>query len=132
MRVRLLKLLLAWILAGTLNLGRAVELDQIERRLRAEPAYATKTPKYCLLVFGPTRDYRVWLVLDGATLYVDRNGNGDLTEPGESTRPKKTYTDPASFEPITLLGADGKSAEKLEFHLYGWFGSWDEESGPCI
>jgi len=25
----------------------------------------------------------VWLVQDGATLYVDRNGNGDLTEAGE-------------------------------------------------
>jgi hypothetical protein len=26
---------------------------------------------------------RVWLVLDGDVLYVDRNGNGDLTEKGE-------------------------------------------------
>jgi hypothetical protein len=25
----------------------------------------------------------VWLVLDGTTLYVDRNGNGDLTEAGD-------------------------------------------------
>jgi hypothetical protein len=27
------------------------------------------------------------LVLDGTTLYVDRNGNGDLTEPGERLQP---------------------------------------------
>jgi hypothetical protein len=36
-----------------------------------------------LLVFGPQAKTRVWLVRDGDTLYVDRNGNGDLTEAGE-------------------------------------------------
>jgi hypothetical protein len=34
-------------------------------------------------VFGPEAKTRVWLVLDGDVLYVDRNGNGDLTEDGE-------------------------------------------------
>jgi hypothetical protein len=48
-----------------------------------EPAYKTKAPRYGLLAFGPAARDRVWLVLDGDTLYVDRNGNGDLTEPGE-------------------------------------------------
>jgi hypothetical protein len=46
------------------------------------------TPRYCLLVFGPEARTRVWLVQDGATLYVDRNGNGDLTEAGEKVAAK--------------------------------------------
>jgi hypothetical protein len=34
-------------------------------------------------VFGAEAKARAWLVLDGDTLYVDRNGNGDLTEANE-------------------------------------------------
>jgi hypothetical protein len=64
----------------------AVDLGKIERRIAKEPAYKTKTPKYCLLVFGPEAKHRVWLVLDGDTLYIDKNGNGDLTDPGESVK----------------------------------------------
>jgi hypothetical protein len=98
----------------------------------------------------------VWLVLDGDTLYVDRNANGDLTEAGESTKPKERNTDPCSFESVTILGPDGKTEEKLDFALYGWFdhiagkdtdqvgpavfvswkgrrfGSWGDETGWCI
>ena len=44
-----------------------------------------------LLVFGPKAEHRSWLVVDGdgieadsgRVLYLDRNGNGDLTEPGD-------------------------------------------------
>jgi hypothetical protein len=53
---------------------------------RKEPRYE-KEPRYALLVFGLKREQRVWMVLDGATLYVDRNGNGDLTEPGKRIEP---------------------------------------------
>ena len=60
----------------------AAGLTKIDRTIAKEPAYKSK-PKYCLLVFGPEAKTRVWLVLDGDTLYVDRNGNGDLTEKGE-------------------------------------------------
>jgi hypothetical protein len=60
----------------------ANELTKIERRITKGPATAS-TPKYCLLVFGPHMNTRVWLVLDGDILYVDRNANGDLTEDGE-------------------------------------------------
>jgi hypothetical protein len=35
--------------------------------------------KYALLVFGPEAKTRVLVVEDGETLYVDRNGDGDLT-----------------------------------------------------
>jgi hypothetical protein len=60
----------------------AADLTQIDRRIAKEPAYKSK-PKYCLLVLGPEAKTRVWLVQDGNILYVYRNGNGDLTEPGE-------------------------------------------------
>jgi hypothetical protein len=60
----------------------AVDVAKIERKIVKEPAYRNK-PKYCLLVLGPEAKTRVWLVQDGDTLYVDRNGNGDLTEANE-------------------------------------------------
>ena len=59
------------------------DLTKIERSIAAEPMYESASPKYCLLVFGPKAGTRVWLVHDGQTLYVDRNGNGDLTDEGE-------------------------------------------------
>jgi hypothetical protein len=60
----------------------AEDLSKIDRSIAKEPAYAGK-PRYALLVFGPKAQTRVWLILDGDTLYVDRNGNGDLTEEGK-------------------------------------------------
>ncbi|MCI0639440.1 MAG: hypothetical protein L0Y72_02020 [Gemmataceae bacterium] len=62
---------------------KTVDLTKIERKILKEPAHQTKKQEYCLLVFGPEAKLHVWLVLDGNTLYVDRNGNGDLTDPGE-------------------------------------------------
>jgi hypothetical protein len=67
----------------------AADLAKIERTIGKEPAYRTKAPKYGLLAFGPEGKDRVWLVHDGDTLYVDRNGNGDLTEPGEKVAAEK-------------------------------------------
>jgi hypothetical protein len=49
-------------------------------------------------VFGPEAKTRLWLVLDGDVLYVDKNGNGDLTETGKSLRytiEKLDVSDPA-------------------------------------
>lgn len=77
------------ILAGVIGLAVSadasplVDLTKIERRLGKEPVYESKRPQYCLLVFGAKAEPRVWVVLDGDLLYLDRNGNGDLTEPGE-------------------------------------------------
>lgn len=70
----------------------AADLAKIQRKIAKEPAYESKSVKYCLLVFGPKADKRVWIVVDGGDLYVDRNGNGDLTEKGEKTpRPKPVF-----------------------------------------
>jgi hypothetical protein len=76
-----------WVLAACVLLvvgapATAADLSKIDRSLVKEPKYKGK-PGYCLLVFGADAKARVWLVKDGNTLYLDRNGNGDLTEDGE-------------------------------------------------
>jgi hypothetical protein len=72
-----------WFLPGA---AAPADLTKVQRAIAKEPAYASKQPRYCLLVFGPQAATRVWLVIDGDFLYIDRNGNGDLTEPGERVR----------------------------------------------
>src|SRR5262245_53818136 len=90
----------------------ATDLTKIDRTIAKEPAYQTK-PKYCLLVFGPEARTRVWLVQDGNTLYIDRNGNGDLTESGE----KVTWTRQiCNAGNITSL--DGKSKYEVSLRKY--------------
>ncbi len=71
----------------------AADLTKIDRTIKKEPAYETKAPKYCLLVFGPEAKTRVWLVADGKVLYVDRNGSGDLTEEGKRVPERKPLGD---------------------------------------
>jgi hypothetical protein len=70
---------------------RAVDLGKIDRFLRKEPTYESKEPQYCLLVFGPEAKTRVWVVLDGDILYLDRNANGDLTDSGERISAQEVY-----------------------------------------
>ena len=62
--------------------------SKIERKITKEPVYR-KTPKYCLVVFGAEAKTRIWLVVDGDTLYADLNGNGDLTEKAEKLKEGK-------------------------------------------
>ena len=92
------------------------DLAKVDRTLKKEPAYKGQ-PKYCLLVFGPEARTRVWLVLDGDTLYADLNGNGDLTEPGERFEGKQTrpgVSDPSypfrSFLEFSLPDIPGRTA----------------------
>ncbi len=80
------------ILAGA---AQAQDLSKTPRTVGDQPAYASKEPRYCLLVFGPKAEIRVWLVLDLAydplrekpseadALYADLNGDGHLTGAGE-------------------------------------------------
>lgn len=72
----------------------AADLASLDRTLLKEPKYQS-TPRYGLLVFGPEAKTRVWLVQDGSTVYVDKNGNGDLTDPGEefATEPREGADD---------------------------------------
>jgi hypothetical protein len=58
-----------------------VDLTKIDRKITKEPKYESK-PYYALLAFGPAAEKRVWLILDGDVLYIDRNGNGNFTDDG--------------------------------------------------
>jgi hypothetical protein len=96
----------ALLLAPLAPLAQAADLAKIERKIAREPVYQTRTPKYCLLVFGLDAKTRVWLVQDGDTLYVDRNGNGDLTGDGKRIHVKEQNESYRSFEvgDLTLHG----------------------------
>jgi hypothetical protein len=86
-----------------------LDLARIDRTIRKEPVYRTK-PRYALLVLGPKAETRMWLVIDGKTLYVDRNGNGNLTEKGEQVDAEKTEsTDILEFRVGDFMEADGKT-----------------------
>jgi hypothetical protein len=58
--------------------AKAVDYAKVDRTLSKEPAYKN-APKYALLLFGKEAKLRVWVVLDGETLYLDRRADGDLT-----------------------------------------------------
>ncbi|HEX4143669.1 MAG TPA: redoxin domain-containing protein [Pirellulales bacterium] len=99
---------LAWLLsAGTIALP--FDLAKTERPAVKLPELRSGAAQYCLLVFGPEAREKVWLVHDGDRLYVDRNGNGDLTEPGEtvSADPQETRPGVYSFKAGDLPSATG-------------------------
>jgi hypothetical protein len=87
----------------------AADLSKIDRTIAKEPEYQSK-PRYCLLVFGADAKTKVWLVLDGDVLYVDRNGNGDLTGGDKRVRTKKVEGPvPGNFVCGDVVPADGKT-----------------------
>lgn len=129
--VRLFLTLVA-LTAWCLSLAPAADLKKVERTIIKEPAYRSKSPQYCLLVFGLDTKTRVWLALDGETLYVDRNGNGDLTEAGEQAKVRTTPDkDPAHFEEVELPGGDGRTKNKLQLAVWGWSDFQRGEKDHC-
>lgn len=77
------------------------DLESARTALKHEPEYKSSRPGYLLLVFGQKMDRRVWVVADKENVYIDRNSNGDLTEPNECCGPSKVarFTGPdAVFE----------------------------------
>lgn len=83
--------------------AKAIDYSKIDRTLKKEPAYSSKTPYYALLLFGPEAKRRIWVVVDGETVYVDRDADGDLT--GNSERFEKY----AACKDIEIADPDGKS-----------------------
>jgi hypothetical protein len=114
-----MRFILALMLLGACGSAPAADLAAIDRTIKKEPKYAGQ-PRYCLLVIGPEAKDRVWLVQDGDTLYVDRNGNGDLTEAGEKVTAKKGAAGQGeevfSFE-AGELKVGGKTHKALEVLL---------------
>ncbi len=84
---------------------KALDLSLIKRAVSVEPTYESNSPKYCLLAFGTNAETRVWVVVDGSTVYIDRNGNGDLTDKSEQVR---SQTD-GTFHLGQITEIDGKT-----------------------
>lgn len=69
---------------------QAVDFEKIERKIEKEPVYVAN-PLYALFLFGPDAKTRVWAVLDKSkseleyhdVLYLDKDADGNLTDPGE-------------------------------------------------
>jgi hypothetical protein len=104
----------------------AADLTEINRTIAKEPVYKGK-PKYCLLVFGSEAKFKVWLVIDGDFLYVDRDGNGDLTP--ENKRVAITADRNRFFQVGTITAAEGTARTNYtNFHVYvmpkGWELTW--------
>ncbi len=62
--------------------------SHFDRGIIKEPSYES-APKYSLITLGNSGDVKVWMVEDGRRLFVDKNGNGDLTDDGPPIRPSK-------------------------------------------
>jgi hypothetical protein len=69
-----------------------------------EPKYKGK-PSYGVISFDAEGKERIWMARDGDTLHVDRNGNGDLTDPGEAVVLNRKANPPAFLVGgVTLAG----------------------------
>lgn len=96
-------------------------LAEIDRTLVKEPIYNGQ-PKYCLLILDHDLRAKVWMVEDGHRLFLDSNGNSDLTDDGG---PIALGREP---EPSTILGyakelittPDG--ARHTKFVMHKWQG----------
>jgi hypothetical protein len=93
------------------------EISKIDRVIGKEPTYRSK-PKYCLVVLGPEAKSRVWLVRDGDLLYVDRQGNGDLTGKDQSVA-KEFLLRGTVFQVGTIPARHGAGSFSLEVQVMG-------------
>jgi hypothetical protein len=84
----------------------AVDYSKIDRTLVKEPAYA-HAPEYALLLFGREARFKVWMVADGNAVYLDRNGDGDLTGEGER------FVDLKACANVELLDPDGRTRYRI-------------------
>ena len=81
-------------------------LKKIDLTIKKEPKYVGE-PRYLMLAFGPEAKFLAWVVLDGATLYVDRNGDGDLTGKGERIEGGMVRRDPkGNIQSVMFFGID--------------------------
>jgi hypothetical protein len=136
----------------------AIDFAKVDRRIVKEPAYK-EAPLYGLAVIGPEANTRVWMVLDGEKLYVDKNCNGDLTDDGPPAEIKDPKTDPAGFEIVKVSPDGGKTEYKFDVVLWHrpsfggpndpdrepfnqsvhvtfpdkrWFGAWGDHHKPLM
>jgi len=135
-----LGLLLALLLGARLSSAETGEatagpLAAVQRRIGKVPKYEAK-PKYALLVLGPKADAKVWLVEDGKRLYVDRNGNGDLTDDGPPIEPSNVRNLGANqwdFDYVLDELKPGDGSRHTDFKLVRWnYGQKDDGYGLSL
>jgi hypothetical protein len=128
MTMRLSHLLAATLLVvvGVTPAG-AADLSKIDRTIPDEPAYQSRKPGYCLLVFGPEARTRVWLVKDGNAVHVHDSPDGkapprwrkvrsltwdwplgDIWEGGGTARHRDLHFNPIGDEMRLWLKVGGK------------------------
>jgi len=83
----------------------AGDLSTIERKIKTTPKFTAAQQFYALVVLGPEWNKRVWFVVDGDDVYIDRNGNGDLTDADERLR-YKMPTGPNRTSPLMRRSRD--------------------------
>ncbi len=117
MRLRFFAFTACAVLSFVAGPAMAFDFGQLDRRIAKESTYQTRS-LYGLALIGPDATTRVWMVLDGERLYVDKNANGDLTDDGPPAELAAKNTDPASF-PSTDVSADGgRTVYKFEVTLW--------------
>jgi hypothetical protein len=128
--------LLLLAVVGTVFPSSSADLTKIDRTITKEPKYASQ-PLYALLVFGPEAAKRVWLVLDGEVLYVDRNGNGNLTEANERVEldvdaTKKLKVAPGAYKGMNVFDIGEVAGMRLQFHFWVRDETFDAKDEPDI
>ncbi len=111
-------------LAVSSHAAELFDVSKLDRAIAKEPAYVAKQPLYGLAAIGKTAQLRIWMVLDKSkadgdaydVVYVDLNGNGDLTDPGEKVTSEKGRFGRGSFALPELADANGGEAH-TEFKL---------------
>jgi hypothetical protein len=105
-------------------------LDSVERKIAKEPKYAS-SPRYALLVLGTGGESKVWLVEDGKTLYVDKNGNGDLTDDGPPIAQTNTSSRSSEYMFDEITPVDGP--RHTNFRLSRWnYGETEDSYGLAL
>ncbi len=87
----------------------------VDRSVAQEPTYHSQSPGYALLLLGAEPKSRVWVVLDGNRLFIDRNGNGNLTERGECQAIKHLREAKSGLNSPVQLAADQGQARIVAF-----------------
>ena len=93
----------------------------------------TNAPMYSLLVFGPDAERQHWLVVDGGSLYIDRNSNGDITDPEDRILIDQKATDALHVRGNEFSRWDIFKINELEgfnFELRVWIENPNFEPGP--
>src|SRR5262249_33608756 len=98
--------------------GNAADLSKIDRTIGKEPVYQSK-PDYCLLVFGPEAKTRVWLILDGSTIYASGK-SGEIAKLTQRSEGGYHLSIPGTSQDLIVQAPDtgkGIAQLRLEYQL---------------